>query len=481
MDAPSAMERLRTEIDNLDLILCGGLLQGAAYILQGPPGSGKTILANQVCFSHARRGGTALYVTLMAEAHDRMLQSMRPMSFFDPQAVPARLSYISAFAILDRDGLAAVTRLIAEELRARQATLVVLDGLLVASEAARDEYAFRAFISGLQSAASLTNSTVLMLTNEGRPLSAPEYTMVDGWLELTDEIRDVREVRSLAVRKLRGGMFISGRHDFRITDDGIQVFPRIETIYGRTPPDGGEPGRVTTGTAAFDTMLHGGYPRASATLLYGPTGSGKTTLGLQYIGAATPGDPALIFSFFESPRRLMAKAAAIGVDLAGLVERGAAEVVWRDPRERSADELCQDLLRSVGLRKSTRVFVDGLGVLRQMLCYVPERLALVINALNQHLRSIGCTTLYTLEGDDLFLPDDLRGASFFGLMDNMMLLHFTLRGGMLRRNITALKLGESDFDFISEELHITAEELVFSKQGPQRPPPGALRGGHNHP
>ena len=62
-------ERVRTGISGLDFILEGGLLQAGVYIVQGPPGAGKTILANQACFHHASEGGRAVYITLLAESH----------------------------------------------------------------------------------------------------------------------------------------------------------------------------------------------------------------------------------------------------------------------------------------------------------------------------------------------------------------------------------------------------------------------------
>lgn len=66
------MERLPSGIPGLDTILHGGFLCGGIYIIQGTPGAGKTILANQICYHHAAAGYRALYVTLLAESHARM-------------------------------------------------------------------------------------------------------------------------------------------------------------------------------------------------------------------------------------------------------------------------------------------------------------------------------------------------------------------------------------------------------------------------
>jgi circadian clock protein KaiC len=82
------LECLPTGITGLDMILRGGFLRGGVSIVQGPPGAGKTVLGNQICFRHAANGDRALYVTLLAETHARMLLHMGQLSFFDEKAIP---------------------------------------------------------------------------------------------------------------------------------------------------------------------------------------------------------------------------------------------------------------------------------------------------------------------------------------------------------------------------------------------------------
>ena len=80
-DQSAPPERRQTGIPGLDRILDGGLLEAGVYIVQGPPGAGKTILANQACFHHASEGGRAVYITLLAESHSRMFGHLRRMAF----------------------------------------------------------------------------------------------------------------------------------------------------------------------------------------------------------------------------------------------------------------------------------------------------------------------------------------------------------------------------------------------------------------
>ena len=84
-------------IEGLDIILNGRFLQGGITIVQGKPGTGKTILGNQLCFNHAAAGGRTLYVTLLAETHARMLQHIGNLAFFRSSLIPDQIAYLSAF------------------------------------------------------------------------------------------------------------------------------------------------------------------------------------------------------------------------------------------------------------------------------------------------------------------------------------------------------------------------------------------------
>lgn len=76
MEDTSVTDRVTTGIAGLDAILMGGLLNGSTVIAQGPPGSGKTILANQLAFHRASQGELVVYVTLVAESHTRLLRHL---------------------------------------------------------------------------------------------------------------------------------------------------------------------------------------------------------------------------------------------------------------------------------------------------------------------------------------------------------------------------------------------------------------------
>ena len=323
------LQRVPTGIPGLDTVLRGGFLEGGVYIVQGTPGAGKTILATQVCAARVAAGGKALYVTLLSESHARMLQHLRPMRFFDPSIVPDGLAYVSGYGPLQDEGLAGLMTLLRREVRARGADLLVLDGVVLIEETATSNVEYRKFVHELQAYASLEGFVALLLTNNTSRDFHPEHTMVDGLITLDDTaVGGGTKQRELEVLKFRGTGFLRGRHGFRIGEEGIELFPRIEALLARPSPRDelrGVADRVPLGIPDLDAMIGGGMPRGTTTMLLGPSGSGKTVIGMHFVARSSAEEPGLLFGFYETPRQTIDQARGLGLDLGALVEQGHLE------------------------------------------------------------------------------------------------------------------------------------------------------------
>ena len=357
LSTPAHLKRVTTGIEGLDAVLHGGLLQGGTYIVVGMPGAGKTILGNQFCYHHAKEGGRVVYVTLLAETHSRMLSHLREMEFFSAEPLATSLQYVSAYRTLVKEGLSGLLEALRKLIRDHRASLLVIDGLVSATHSAGSELAFKEFIHELNTLVGVMGCTTLLLTNGHGPDDVhPEHTMVDGLIELKDELLGVRSVRHLNVRKFRGSAHLRGEHTFVITGRGITVYPRLEAQLSEnaTVPQE-QPGQVPLGVPELDRMLDGGLQRASVTLLMGPSGSGKTLLGLQYLHeGVSRGEPCLYFGFYESPPRLMAKAEGIGLQLRDAAASGLLLTLWQPPSELLLDALGERLLITVKARGAAR-------------------------------------------------------------------------------------------------------------------------------
>ena len=455
------LPRLSTGVPGLDQILGGGFVEGASYIVQGQPGSGKTILGNQIAFTAAADGRKVLYLTLLAETHDRLFQSLSTLSFFQADRLGDNIAYLSVFQTLRNDGLAAVVDLLRKETKRRGASLIVFDGLLNARDRAETDLDVKTFVAEVQSQAAFVGCTVLFLTSARLQDDSPEHTMVDGVLELHDELVGVRTVRRLRVRKSRGSAALGGYHQYEIADDGVSVFPRLEAALGMpSVVDHPNPTPLASGVDGLDDLMGGGLPCGSTTLLIGPSGSGKTSFGINFLAAATHEQPALHFGFYETPARLLLKAKALGLELESLVESNALEVLWHPLTENLLDKLAYRLLDAVAARGVKRLFIDSLGGFERAAVHRP-RLVEFFAALTNELRAQGVTTVATWEMRELFSTEVAApGLEISSLLDNLLMMRQVELRSEFKRVLSVLKIRDQSFAPGAQEVIIDGHGLA---------------------
>jgi circadian clock protein KaiC len=432
-------------------------------MISGTPGMGKTILASQIIYSQPAEG-FSLFVTVLGENHGRMLAHMRPMAFFDESRIPDQLAYISAYSALEDEGLSGLSALLRREVTARKVTLLVLDGMSAVSAKAGAAFKLKRFVHELQTLASFADCTMFLLTTTSGDLSAPELTMVDGLIELRQRYYGSRTERRLVVHKVRGSAFLEGEHAFRITREGVTIFPRTEALLAM-PTVRGDPShtRMTSGVTSLDVMGDGGLPAATMTALMGPSGTGKITIGLHFLSCSSGSEPGLLFGCYEPPERLRLKASAMSFDLAGAEQRGDVELLWYPVGEYILDELATRLLDAVRRRRVKRLVIDGLSGFQQA-TLEPERIVRFWSVLSNELRALGVTTVHTLElpetaGSDTRFPV----SEIASLAESMILVRYVELRSQLYRLISLFKVREGAFDPTIREFTITEAGVVIGK------------------
>ena len=218
---------------------------------------------------------------------------------------------------------------------------------------------------------------------------------------------------------------------------------------------------MPSGVDRLDAMLGGGLPAASTPLVMGPSGVGKTTLGLHFLSRCSADEPGLLFGFYETPARIGVKADGVCRPLRGLIDSGAVEVLWQPPTDGLLDAYGERLLEAVHRRGVRRLFIDGLGAFRSA-ASEPGRMGHFLSALTNELRVLGVTTAYTLEVADIIGPtirapiDDLSS-----LAENLVLLRFIEQRSRLYRLLSILKVRDSDFDTSLHQYATTDQGLAI--------------------
>jgi circadian clock protein KaiC len=467
------MESLSTGVPGLDRVLRGGLVPRALHVIGGLPGTGKTSLAQQISYHHAKAGGRVLYLAALSETADRLVGHAGGFSFYDPAMVAQRIYYVSVYPRLEEGGLPSVLDEIRRLCVEHRISLLCMDGLAALKSVAPSPLEFRRFVFDLNAQLRSLGVTSLLLGHWDIGYSDdPEFTVADGLLALTLESGLEGAARYLEVLKLRGADNIPGPHRFVITRDGVSMFPRLEAALHaegiEQPP--GQWSTISTGTEGLDRMLHGGVPSGSVTLVTGAPGAGKTVMALSFLGnTGEDGGRGLYVGFGESPSRLLARADNIGLGLRAKVEDGTHQMVWVSPLELIPDQIAWQILDLVEQRGITRLAIDGMDRLALLLAQ-DGRLLPFLTGLLGALRSRGVTTLMThdmVEGDVSGL-----GIAFHqvgAVADCVIVLQYAELDSRLHRQISILKFRESEFDpevreFTVATGGISITEIPFGSQ-----------------
>lgn len=417
----------------LDAVLGGGLPANAINLVMGLPGSGKTTLAQQYVFVNASSERPAFYLSTVSEPFEKMVRYGQTLSFFNPRAVGRSVFYEDLGRALARRGLTALPERISAVLREWQPGLIVIDSFKALRAFAASGEGFRRFLYDLAGRLSAYPVTSLWVGeySESDTADAPELAVADAIISLFSDRSAERELRLLEVRKLRGSTLLSGKHVYRLSAEGVAVFPRLGAES--QPPPLAAPRQTTTGVQALDEMLGGDFASQSQTLLTGPSGSGKTLFGLFFIYAASA-EGGIIATFHESSAQLERMASGFGFDELAL----GVETVHSSAVDVHPDEWAYRLFEAIKRTGARRVFVDGLAELR-FACRDDASFREYLYALAEGLRARDVSLLMTSEAIDPLQSTPLGELSLTHVFDNVVALENLLGTEGAQRRLTVIK------------------------------------------
>lgn len=271
-----------TGIKELDEIL-GGFPKGSVILVSGASGVGKTLFSHEWLFRGMNKfGETGLYVTF-TEPLFKTLKNLEGMSFYDREAIENEkikiLDIRKAVATKDFDEEHLID-LIETEIKKTGATRLVIDSITAFAYVLEDKARIRKFIFDLGTMLATLGCTTILISEVSAPhrysVYGVEEFISDGIILIEQREQKFQQVRTLEITKMRGISYNGEPNSFRITKDGIKMFPPSYTplTYASNK------NKISIGVKGLDEMANGGVYEGSSNLIAGSTGSGKSILGL---------------------------------------------------------------------------------------------------------------------------------------------------------------------------------------------------------
>jgi len=462
---PGRPPRCSLGIPGLDRVLGGGLPPRRAYLVRGGPGCGKTTLGFHFLTDGAKAGQPVLCITLGESAGQLRnnaanqgmdLEAIEILDLSPTQNFFEESESYSIFSSAEVEG-----KPIADEVKAAiervKPARVFIDSVTQLRHLSNDPYQFRKQVLSLvQYLIAAGATTIFSSESLGDSDDEDVQFMSDGIIVLdsTDKGRVVR------VTKMRGSDFLSGDHGVRLDTTGMTVFPALRPDrHGRDF----EYEKVASGIPDLDSMLGGGLERGTTTLISGPTGVGKTTVGAQFMKeAAGRGDRSVVFTFEEDSGTFLHRCESLNVPARQMVENGRLAVHYIEPAYYGPDEFAGMVREEVEKHDTRIVMIDSTSGYR--IALKGEEATIHLHSLCRYLKNMGVTTILIDETEGI--GTGIGSASGIGvsyLADTIIVMRYLEFRAELLKTIGVLKKRTSDFERTMRELKITPHGLKLGE------------------
>ena len=305
-----ASAKAPTGIFGFDEITRGGLPHGRTTLVTGGAGCGKTIFAMQFLVHGVRQCKEPGIFVAFEESPQRIIANFKTFGWQLETLIPKMLFFMDAQLTtdflqagdFDLSGMLASLGSLAKTMRARRIVLDALDVILAhlpdAVSRRREVYRIHDWLlsSGLTGVITAKSASDDKDIHGVQPFGFVQF-MVDCAVELNHRMIYGVSQRNLRVQKYRGSSFDENESPFVISKDGFDVStarPLVRTGMPVTTE------RVSSGVTRLDTMLGGGYYRASSVLITGFPGTAKTTLCGAFADAACQRGERTVYVSFDS-------------------------------------------------------------------------------------------------------------------------------------------------------------------------------------
>jgi len=452
--------KISTGIPQLDSILKGGVIKRKSYLIKGGPGTGKSTFGYHFLEDGNDNGESTMLITLGESEENirshsaiqnidlsgtvildlgpgkRDLNSTQNYSVFSPLEVEVEPIISSVVEAIDK----------------HEPTRVMLDSLTMVKYLYENPFQYKSMALSLIHQICSSGATLFLISENHQSSGGEE---AEFWVDGVLEVKSGPNWRRLEVHKYRGSDFQAGDHAIKITENGIVVYPRLqpgkyEKEFQNTP--------LSSGIDELDIMLEGGIEKGTTTIITGPTGAGKTNLGIQFMKeASSRNERSVMYTFEEATDIIVNRSRLIGVPIESMIQKGQFSIKSIEPFSFSPDEFAMMVRRDVEENDTRIVMIDSIGGYGLS---VREEDALErLHSLCTYLGNVGVSVFLVNETQNItgtFVTTNMN-ASY--LADNIIYLRYLELSGELKKSIGILKKRLSDFEKTIREFKITGEGI----------------------
>jgi circadian clock protein KaiC len=431
------ISKIPTGISGLDDILYGGIPELATVIIAGSPGSGKTTLATQMAFNLAKSGKKILYLTTISESKMKMIRNLSAYSFFDHKLLEDKVVFVDISRAIYEKSVESISKEIDRLVREHVPDLLIIDSIKAIRDLLGSEERMRDFVFKFSMILPVWEITTFIVGEylEKDVSTFPEFAIADGIIYLYGQEEPRFQRRFLRILKMRGSSYKEGQHLFKITEDGIRVYPRVKQKFEmREIASGSRP----FGIQKFDELISGGVYIGSVLLIAGATGTGKTLLSLHFAyEGAKRGEKSVYVGFEEDKAHLIATAHDVGLsDFGKFVEEGKIKILSISPVELDPDYFAVWLMEECD--GASRLVIDSLSSF-VLAVDSARKYRDFIWALRELVKSKGMSAVFTVESGNPFRERQSLEGDVSLISDDVVMLQFVEKSGKLERVLSILK------------------------------------------
>lgn len=460
---------VRTGIEGLDEILLGGIPKGNIILVEGPTGSGKTLLGIEFIYRGIVQFNQPGIIVVFEANPEKLVRDAAGFGWDLEQLQRQKKLQIifTSPQVLDQE-LRSPDSLLLEIAAEIGAERIFIDGVGLLRQSMNGGVpavvaSYRELLQQAIEGLNRENLTAMLshelgVVPESVLTSEAANFVVDTVIRLNRVTQQRRLRRSIEIVKSRGHEVDSGEHTLQITrGKGLQVFRRVQSpLHSPAVQPTSTAKRSITGVEALDTLMGGGIFDGSTTMVIGVSGVGKTVLGTHLLreGAVKQGTSGLLISLDEHPAQIVRNAGTLGLDLQELVDGGSLHILFESPQELDIDSHFAKIVKIVERHNIQRMVIDGMTsystALRDQSVYRDFFHALV--AFSKHRLM---TTFFNYENPEFlgissFMPD----FPVSSIVDNIILLSLVEVNSSLHRCLTVVKARGSQHEFDSREYSI---------------------------